>query len=199
MTSKLKKKYKNLESINIGYDSGFGFALNRGIEKVKTDYIISMNPDSFPEKNCFEKLIKTADNYIDVAVVTPVTYAKNNTKEFSAYGYFKKKEFKRNDDNKLEVDWVNGNVALIKKSIIHEIGCFDENFFLEYEERDLQKRIRKANKKIMIDFDAKSEHLEGKSADPKLAYQMKCEASWHHSWSKYYYYKKHTYYWFINK
>ena len=49
-TSNLKKKYKNLDTINIGYDSGFGFALNRGFEKVKTPYLISINPDSFPEK-----------------------------------------------------------------------------------------------------------------------------------------------------
>jgi len=191
LTAKLTKKYKNLECINIGYDSGFGYALNRGIEKVKTDYIISMNPDSFPEKNCVEKLVETADNYNDVVFVTPVTYVKDNTKEFSSYGYFKKKECKKNNQNKLEVDWVNGNVSLIKKDIINKIGNFDENIFLEYDERDFQKRIFSINKKIMIDFDAKSQHLEGKSANEKYAFQMKCEASWHHAWSKYYFYKKH--------
>ena len=87
-TQELEKKYKNLECINIGYDSGFGFALNRGIEKAKTDYIISINPDSFPEKDCFEKLHDTADTYEDVVIVTPVTYVKNNSKEFKGYGYF---------------------------------------------------------------------------------------------------------------
>ena len=46
-------------------------------------------------------------------------------------------------------------------------------------------------KKIIIDFDAKSQHLEGKSADPKYDFPMKCERSWHHSWSMFYYYKKH--------
>ena len=39
-TFKLKKKYKNLKCINIGYDSGFGYALNRGVEKVNTDYLL---------------------------------------------------------------------------------------------------------------------------------------------------------------
>tara|TARA_B100000579_G_scaffold281492_1_gene233028 strand:- start:785 stop:1681 length:897 start_codon:yes stop_codon:yes gene_type:complete len=191
-TSNLQKKYANLNCINIGYDSGFAYALNRGIEKSQSEYIISLNPDSFPEKDCFEKLIKTADTYNDVAVVTPVTYLKNNTKEFNAYGYFNKRKLPiRNSQNKLQVDWVNGNVSLIKKDIFIEIGKFDENFFLEYEERDFQKRIFKAKKKIMIDFDAKSQHLEGQSANEKYAFEMKCEASWHHAWSKHYYYKKH--------
>ena len=105
-TSNLEKKYENLRCMNIGYDSGFGFALNRGIEKVKTEYIISINPDSFPEKNCLETLIKTADCYPEVSMITPLTYVKNKTQEFSAYGYFDKKKPIKNIQNHLYVDWV---------------------------------------------------------------------------------------------
>ena len=79
----------------------------------------------------------------------------------------------------------------IKKNVIEEIGAFDENFFLEYDERDFQRRIFLNKKKILIDFNAKSQHLEGKSDDAKYSFQMKCEASWHHAWSRYYYLKKH--------
>ncbi len=115
LTSRLKFKYKNLDTINIGYDSGFGYALNRGIEKAKTDYIISINPDSFPEKDCFQKLIITADNYDQAVMITPITYIKNNSEQFSDYGYFKKKKLIKDKSNKMEVDWVNGNVFLLKK------------------------------------------------------------------------------------
>ena len=191
LTQRLKLKYENLETVNIGYDSGFGYALNRGIERAKTDYIISINPDSFPENDCFEKLISTADKNQNAVMITPVTYLKNNTEQFSAFGFFNKKKPIRNSSNIMEVDWVNGNVFLLKKEITEKIGSFDENFFLEYDERDFQRRIFLTGKKILIDFNAKSQHLVGKSADTKFAFQMKCEASWHHSWSRYYYYKKH--------
>lgn len=191
LTERLKLKYENLSTINIGYDSGFGYALNRGLENVKSDYIISINPDSFPEKDCFDKLISTANKNKDAVMVTPVTYLKNNTEQFTAFGFFKKKKPKKNEYNIMEVDWVNGNVFLLKKNVIEEIGAFDENFFLEYDERDFQRRIFLNKKKILIDFNAKSQHLEGKSADAKYSFQMKCEASWHHAWSRYYYYKKH--------
>lgn len=190
-TEKLKLKYKNLETVNIGYDSGFGYALNRGIEKAKTDYVISINPDSFPEIDCFEKLISTADKNQDAVMITPVTYLKNNSEQFSAFGLFNKKKPSKNSSNIMQVDWVNGNVFLLKKEITKKIGSFDENFFLEYDERDFQRRIFLTGKKILIDFNAKSQHLVGKSADAKFAFQMKCEASWHHGWSRYYYYKKH--------
>jgi len=89
-TNYLEKKYKNLKCYNTGYDAGFGPALNIGFDKTKTEYIISMNPDSFPEKGCFEKLIKTAEDYDQVGMVTPITYVKNNSKESKQYGYFKK-------------------------------------------------------------------------------------------------------------
>ena len=195
-TNYLENKYKNLKCYNTGYDAGFGPAVNIGFEKAKTEYIISMNPDSFPEKGCFEKLIKTAEDYDQVGMVTPITYVKNNTKQSQQYGYFRKniKPIK-NNRNKLFVDYVNGNVFLIKKDLIEEIGNFDENIFSEFEEVDFQRRIFNVNKKIIIDFDAKSQHLEGKSADPKYDFEMKCETSWHHSWSMFYYSQKALGFW----
>ncbi len=191
-TKYLEKKYDNLRCINIGYDSGYGYALNRGAERVETEYFIAMNPDTFPEKDCLEKLIETAENYShDVGMVTPVTYLKNNTKEFTSFGNFNNKKTYKDSENKLNVDWVHGNILLIKKKFFDKAGCFDENIFIEFDERDLQKRFFDLKIKILIDFNAKSQHLDGKSADERFAFQMKCEKSWHHSWSSYYYFKKH--------
>ena len=190
-TLKLKKKYNNLKCINIGYDSGFGYALNRGVEKVNTDYFIAMNPDTFPEEGCLEKLVETVENYNDIAMVTPLTLLNKNSKEFSAYGNFDNKKLLKNSKNIKEVNWVNGNIFLMNKKIFMDIGGFDEKIFIEYDERELQRRIYLSKKKILIDFNAKSHHLDGKSADEKFAFEMKCEKSWHNAWSGFYYYKKH--------
>ena len=189
---KLINKYKNLECFNIGYDAGFGYAANRGIEKSSTDYILLINPDSFPEKDCIKKIINTAENDKDIAVVAPITLRKKSKKEFKEYGYFNsKKKIIKNSNNLLQVDWVTGNVFLVKKSIFDQIGLFDESFFLECEELDFLKRVANINKKVIIDFNAKSYHFEGKSADPKFWFEMKCEGAWHNSWSQFYYLKKH--------
>ena len=185
------KEYNNLVCINIGYDSGYGFALNRGIEIVNTKYVVTMNPDTFPEKKCIERIYKTIRNSNDTAIVTPITIRKGS-KEFDDYGYFEKNVTEENKfNNTLRVDWVNGNISILDMEIVKHIGKFDENFFLQWEERDFQKRIYNINKKILIDFSAKSHHLEGQSHDPKFNYAMKCETSWHHGWSKFYFFKKH--------
>ena len=57
-TKNLEGSYENLKAINIGFDSGYGYALNRGIELSKTNFVISMNPDTFPEKIVLVKSIK---------------------------------------------------------------------------------------------------------------------------------------------
>ena len=190
-TSKLEKKYRNLKTINIGYDSGYGYALNRGVEQVNTDYFIAMNPDTFPEEGCFEQLLQTAENFDDVAMVAPLTLLGKNSKEFSGYGNFDNKQPIQNSNKLMEVHWVNGNIFLMNKKIFLDIGGFDEKIFIEFDERDLQRRIYLSKKKIIINFNVKSYHLDGKSADEKFAFEMKCEKSWHHSWSGFYYYKKH--------
>ena len=68
---------------------------------------------------------------------------------------------------------------------------YDENIFLQYDDIDYCKRIFDKKKKVIINFNAKSMHLEGKSHNPEISFQMKCESSWHTSWSCYYFYKKH--------
>lgn len=190
-TRNLKNKYKNIECHNTGYDSGFPKALNYGFKFAQTEYLISANPDSFPNKDCFKELIKTADQIPEAALIVPATFREND-KEFKEYGYFnenKKKKISKN--NTLEVDWVTGNIFLVRKEDLNTIGYYDENIFLQYDDIDYCKRIFDKNRKVIINFNAKSKHLEGKSHDPKLSFEMKSESSWHTSWSCYYFYKKH--------
>ena len=189
-TQKLKSKYKNIKCYNTGYDSGFPKALNYGFKLAQTEYLISANPDSFPNKDCFEKLVKTADEIPEAALIVPATY-KENEKEFKEYGYFKKNENKLLKNNTLEVDWVTGNIFLIRKKDLNTVGYYDENIFLQYDDIDYCKRIFNNKRKVIINFNAKSKHLEGRSHNPEFSFQMKCESSWHTSWSCYYFYKKH--------
>ncbi len=190
-TKELMNKYDNIFSFTIGYDSGFGYAVNKAVEKVDTEYFVCMNPDSFPDKNCILQIYKTIKKK-DSGMVVPITIRENRKETCDYGGFFGEKIFdKKNDENLLKVDRVNGNLFIIKTNFFKQIGKFDEKIFLNFDESDLQKRISNNNKDILIDYNAKSLHLEGKSADPKIQYQLKCEAAWHFSWSQFYFYKKH--------
>ncbi|MBK6915086.1 MAG: hypothetical protein IPH11_16000 [Ignavibacteriales bacterium] len=57
----------------------------------------------------------------------------------------------------------------IRRTVLEEIGLFDERFFLNYEETELAWRASKADYKCMILPEAKIIHYSGKSfTDLKL-------------------------------
>ena len=72
-----------------------------------------------------------------------------------------------------------------------EIGFFDENFFIYFEEIDLCKRFIKKNKKILLDTNIKINHLGGTSHDVSINFEMEKSRNWHWMWSSFYFHKKH--------
>ena len=71
------------------------------------------------------------------------------------------------------------------------IGYFDENFFIYFEEIDLCKRLIKNNKQIFLDTNIRVNHLGGTSHDNSINYEMEKSRNWHWMWSSFYFYKKH--------
>ena len=71
-----------------------------------------------------------------------------------------------------------------------EIGFFDENFFIYFEEIDLCKRLIKKNKKILLDTNIKITH-GGTSHDDSINFEMEKSRNWHWMWSSFYFHKKH--------
>lgn len=63
----------------------------------------------------------------------------------------------------IEVDYIIGADMFIRKSVIDEVGMFDEQFFMYFEEADLQIRIRRKGYKIGLIKNGSIIHLESKS------------------------------------
>ena len=57
----IEKKYKNVDFFVNKSNFGVSKSWNIGIKKSKTKYVLIMNPDSFPKKNCIKELIVTAN------------------------------------------------------------------------------------------------------------------------------------------
>jgi GT2 family glycosyltransferase len=62
-----------------------------------------------------------------------------------------------------QTDWVPGAFMIIRKTVLDEVGIFDENFFLYYEETDLCRRIRNAGHQIWYWPDIVVIHIGGES------------------------------------
>ena len=52
---------------NLGYARGN----NLGLSKVQTDYSLILNPDTTLQKDALDRLLITAENYIDFSIIGP--------------------------------------------------------------------------------------------------------------------------------
>ena len=69
----------------------------------------------------------------------------------------------------LTVDYVTGADLFIAKSVLDDVGLFDENFFMYSEEADLQKRMRLKGYSQRVIRGPEIIHLEGKSSRQSLS------------------------------
>jgi GT2 family glycosyltransferase len=82
--------------------------------------------------------------------------------------YKKIKNYEKNaDKSKAQtVNHITGADLMIKKEVIEKIGGFSPDFFLYFEETELEFRIKKAGYELWFVPQSKITHLEGKSSNP---------------------------------
>ena len=90
------------------------------------------------------------------------------------------------------VDWVSGAVAMARFEVWRDLGFFDPEYFLYYEEVDLMLRTARAGWECWHVAEARVMHVEGASTDVKSAEagQKRRPAYWYRSWV-YYFRKNH--------
>lgn len=177
---------------------GFGRANNIGIKLAKGKYIFLLNSDTILLNNAVKILFDFMEKNERVGVVGGNLYDIDNKPTISyelelpgneLISLVKSKIWRNlnrkfNTGNKpLEVGYVCGADMMIRKNILEDIGYFDPDFFMYYEETELTARIRKRGYKIYNVPTAKIIHLEGKSSE----FKEKREHLIHESRYKYYY------------
>ena len=95
-----------------------------------------------------------------------------------------------------EVKNVKGFAMFLNLEQCKDVGFFDENFFIYFEEIDFCRRLIKKNKKIFLDTNIKINHAGGTSHDESINHEMEKSRNWHWMWSTFYFHYKHYGYFF---
>jgi GT2 family glycosyltransferase len=93
-----------------------------------------------------------------------------------------------------DADWVPGAYSIIRRSVLEEVGYFDERFFLYYEEVDLCRRIKNAGYVVRYWPDVVVVHLGGESSKTVTSLTMSKSGAQLELWrmrSAFLYYRKH--------
>ena len=189
----LEKKYENVECILSSSNLGMGPGNNLGLNNVKTDYALILNPDVILYDNTISEIINESKKVDSFAVLAPLL-------ENDKYPNYKiKKEDKKNINNlnPFKVESVDGFAMLLNLNKINQIDAFknkkyfDENFFMYLENDDFCKRLSQNNQNIFIIPKSKIKHLGAKAVNDEYAHEVELSRNWHWIWSKFYFNKKH--------
>lgn len=203
----LEQDFPKIKLIINKENRGFGAANNIAIRQSEAKYVFLLNPDTVLLNNAIKILYDYMENNSDVGACGGNLYDKN-LNEVHAGGRFPsvleiifnhmklKHVFKSYYEKNLKdgisprtdikaVDQIIGADLFIKKSVLDEVGLFDEKFFMYYEEIDLEYRITKKGYKIMFIPESKIIHLEGQSNNNNLKKRKMYKKS------QFYYFRKH--------
>jgi len=148
----LKNNKHNIKLIEMKENLGFSIAVNMGIKNSLGDYVVLMNNDTVATETWLEKLVSCIEKEKEAFSCSSkmIRYTDKNIIDDAGDGYTilgwsikygDGKDIKCFNKNR-EVFSSCGGAAIYRKSILSEIGLFDENFFAYFEDLDLSYRAR---------------------------------------------------------
>ncbi len=180
LKEKIERDYKNI-SFYLKKNDGVSSSLNYAVDRISTKYFLQISPDIkflYKDLNLYKNLAKKLDDKFAAIGPRFLNVKSKSHKQI--------KKFKEYD----MIESIHGSCMFINKKCFEEIGRFDDNFFLYFEETDYCYR---AKKKGYYSYQINSSKVEsiGRSIDiDKRDEKMSNILIWHFIWSKYYFYKK---------
>lgn len=171
---------------------GFGAANNRVLYDCPTRYALLLNPDCLLAASAVDTLLAYAQAYPDAAIIAPHLYRRNNALELS-YRWPVTHWISGGPAAEAPccVGFVSGAAMLLNMTVMREIGFFDENFFLYYEDEDLCQRVFEAGKEIIVVPQAEITHLARGSVKGSSPLRAEFIRGFHHAQSKLIFEGKH--------
>ena len=131
---------------------GFAPAVNQGISHAKHEYIFSLNNDTEVKEGSIKHMVDLISSSEDIFSVQAKMLQFNNKDliddagdEYNLLAWTKKTGENHNSNEFIQVKEIFSScagAALYKKSLLEELGMFDDNFFAYMEDVDLAIRAK---------------------------------------------------------
>ena len=170
-------KDNGYEIIEVGFNSGFAGAVNRGIRYAYTEYVILLNNDTTVDPQYVDMLIKAGDRSRKIFSISPMMIQSNNRHLIDdagdglcmlGWGYQRGVGEPIEDyDISCDIFSACGGGALYRRDVFDKIGLFDEDFFAYLEDIDIGYRAKLAGYHNRYEPRAKVYHIGSATSGSK--------------------------------
>jgi GT2 family glycosyltransferase len=174
-------------TIPLDHNGGFAHGCNAGWHAGSSPYVLFVNPDARVDPDALVRLAAVLDSESDVAIVAPRIVESDGALDFSqrrfprltstyAHALFLNRLFPRAAwsselvrdpaayDRPASPEWASGACLLVRRTLLEQLGGWDEGFFMYCEDKDLCRRARSAGFSVRYVPDAVVRHEGGASA-----------------------------------
>ncbi len=184
MARRVEHLVRLIESpVNGGFGAGNNIAFRKALDLPKPpSYFYLINPDAIPDPSTVETFLNFMADHPQVGVVGGALYDQQNHFQCSTFrfpsllseieGFLKlgivskllrnyRVPIEQTPTQATAMDWITGANMVIRREVLEQVGLFDENFFLYWEETDLCRRVRDAKYEIYFIPNAAVLHFSG--------------------------------------
>lgn len=208
-TKIIEELYPQVNLIQNKKNLGYAKANNQGIEEAKGEYILLLNPDTQVLEDALSLMYEFMEENPKIGALGPKLLNPNKTiqsscREFPTFStliweftglsrlFPKSRVFGRwrmgyfDFDEPREVEQPMGSCLMFRRETLEDVGVFDENFVMFFNDVDLCFRIKKKGWKIYFYPEAKVIHHKGASTR-----KAKAKMIWLSHLAFYKFFKKH--------
>ena len=171
---------------------GFGAANNRALTDVTTPFALLLNPDCELSGTAITNLVEFAEKHPETAVVAPqLTNAQGRPDINYRWPHLLWNSRGPAAEGPVCVGFICGAAMLCRLSAFSDIGFFDEDFFLYYEDDDLCLRLFKGKHPMVVLPSVKAIHRSRGSVRGQRPWRSEYVRGYHHAQSKLIFSNKH--------
>ncbi len=187
--------FPNLELHRSDINSGFGGGNMFGVQFANAKYLAFVNNDTLLKNDCLSILKNALETNPNIGIAGAQAYKENGdfmisldhfaspAREIIGRSFLesinskKYPKRKKKYSNPIQVNFVPGSFMFVRASDFYEVGGFDTNIFLYYEETDLCIRLAKKSKFAFLIPEAEFVHFHGASTGKSLAIKKELKIS----------------------
>ena len=164
-------------------NEGFAGASNLGVETAQTEWVITLNPDAWPDPDWLENLKTASLAHPEFAMLSSTLIKADTENKLDGFGDYltifglAKSSAVNEPDSVLPEDPVEvfgpcGAAAAYRRETFLESGGFDERFFCYLEDVDLAYRLRLYGEKCLQCPGARARHVGSSSTGKQFGFKF---------------------------